>query len=220
MLALLLIGGPTCGSAAPAPTAGLLAGFVDDLGQPVSNQPSTQPLRLVVFGYTSCPDVCPLTLLAVHQALEKLAAEAAQVEPLFVTVDPDRDSVQQLHQYVSSFDPRIRALRGTDAALRTLTRRLHVQYWRESLYPNSKDYAMSHTATLFLLGPNQQVVARIPHSDQAGMLADAIVRAVRRAGSVRHGSGSAARSHRPELSALSAALAASVPSPARNRAAR
>ena len=56
-----------------------------------------------------------------------------------------------------------------------------MRYWRESLYPNSNDYAMSHTATLFLLGADQRIVARIAHSARAGTLADAIVRAVKRA---------------------------------------
>jgi protein SCO1 len=156
------------------------AGFTDDLGRPVSVQTLHQPLRLVVFGYTSCPDVCPLTLLAVHQALEQLGPLAAGVDPMFVTVDPDRDTEQRLHQYVSAFDARIRGYRAADAELSQLTRDLQVRYWRETLYPDSPDYSMNHTSTLFVLSPEQKILARIPHIDQADRLAGAIVAAIRR----------------------------------------
>jgi cytochrome oxidase Cu insertion factor (SCO1/SenC/PrrC family) len=81
---------------AERPHVELLEGFVDDLGRPVSDHLPGRPYRLVVFGYTSCPDVCPLTLVAVHRALVTLADEAA-------AVDPDRDSVQKIHDYVSAF---------------------------------------------------------------------------------------------------------------------
>ncbi len=156
------------------------SGFVDDLGQPVSTQSLHRRLRLVVFGYTSCPDVCPLTLLAVHQALEQLGSLAASIDPMFVTVDPDRDSEQRLHQYVSAFDARIRGYRAEDAELSQLAQSLHVRYWRESLYPDSPDYSMNHTSTVFVLGSGQRVLAKIPHADQADRLARAIVNAIRR----------------------------------------
>ncbi len=156
------------------------SGLVDDLGQPVSARSLHRPRRLVVFGYTSCPDVCPLTLLAVHQALDELGSLAASIDPMFVTVDPDRDSEQRLHQYVSAFDARIRGYRADDAGLSQLAQSLHVRYWRESLYPDSTEYSMNHTSTVFVLGAGQRVLARIPHVDQADRLARAIVNAIRR----------------------------------------
>jgi protein SCO1/2 len=172
---------PTAAAAARAAAAappGLLAGFVDDLGQPVTDQTLKKPYRLVVFGYTSCPDVCPLTLLAVHMALEHLAREAEKVDPVFVTVDPDRDTVDQLHRYVSAFDARIRGYRAGDEDLDRLTKLLHVRYWRESLSEGSTEYWMSHTATIFLLTGDEQVVARIDHVDNARDLSKAIEQAV------------------------------------------
>jgi protein SCO1/2 len=164
-----------------AHSASGLSGMIDDLGQPADRQTLHRPLRLLIFGYTTCPDVCPLTLLAVHQALSQLGPLADDVDPMFVTVDPDRDSQEKLHQYVESFDPRIRAYRGSDHSLEHLAQPLRVRYWREVLYPGSSDYSMSHTATLFLLNRNQQLLIPIEHTDAADSLASAIVRAVRRA---------------------------------------
>jgi protein SCO1/2 len=164
-------------AAAPSPP-GMLSGFVDDLGRPVADQTLQKPYRLVVFGYTSCPDVCPLTLLAVHMALDRLAHQAAKVDPVFVTVDPDRDTVEQLHRYVSAFDDRIRGYRAGDEDLDRLTKFLHVRYWRESLSEDSKEYWMSHTATLFLLTRDGRVVARIDHVDNPRNLSKAIESAV------------------------------------------
>jgi protein SCO1/2 len=156
----------------------MLSGFVDDLGRPVTRDTLQRPYQLIVFGYTSCPDVCPLTLQAVHRALVRLRSKAAMVDPVFVTVDPDRDSEAKLHQYVSAFDDRIRGYRGGDEALDRLTKILDVHYWRESLTPGSKDYWMSHTATLFLIGRDRHVVARVDHVDDPAKLSLAITHAV------------------------------------------
>jgi cytochrome oxidase Cu insertion factor (SCO1/SenC/PrrC family) len=178
VLSALIVVISTTAVAAPR---GLLEGFLDDDGRPVGKQALQRRYRLVVFGYTSCPDVCPLTLVAVHHALAALAGDATAVDPVFVTVDPDRDSVQKIHDYVSAFDARIRGYRGTEQALDRLTTRLHVRYWREVLSVDAKDYSMSHTATLFLLTRNDRVLAKIEHTDNPTALSQAIVNAVRTA---------------------------------------
>ena len=180
-MAGLLLGAGVTAWAAVAPAGGMLAGLVDDRGSIVTPATLTKPYRLVVFGYTSCPDVCPLTLMAVHLALNKLAGSAARIDPVFVTVDADRDSEEKLHQYVTSFDDRIRGYRGSDEVLDRLTNQLHVRYWRESLSAESKDYSMSHTSTLFLLSRDDRVLARIDHQADPQALSKAIVKAVRAA---------------------------------------
>jgi len=158
--------------------AGFLSGFVDDLGRRVHRNTLQRPLRLVFFGYTSCPDVCPLTLLAVHQALEAFGSRANRIEPVFVTVDPDRDSVARLHSYVEAFDPRIRGYRANPSELDRLAQELGVQYQREEI-PGSKEYGFSHTDTLFLLDRDGRVLARIYHYTDPTALGEEIVSAVR-----------------------------------------
>jgi len=155
-----------------------LSGFVDDLGHRVNHLSLQRPLRLVFFGYTSCPDVCPLTLAAVHQALEALGPQADRIDPVFVTVDPGRDSVARLHSYVSAFDPRIRGYRAEPRQLDRLVRRLQVHYEREEI-PGSSDYGVSHTATLFLLDRDGRLLARIYHYTDPSALSDEIQSAVR-----------------------------------------
>ena len=179
----------TPGFASAAATAALppplLSGFVNDLGHPVSGEDRVLPYRLVIFGYTTCPDVCPLTLVAVHRALSALGQAAADVDPVFVTVDPDRDTVDRLHQYVTAFDPRIRGYRSSDEDLDRLTKKLHVRFWREALTPDATDYWMSHTSKLFLLTPDDRVRATIDHVDEPNRLAQAIADAVRAAKKAR-----------------------------------
>ncbi len=161
-----------------APAEGLLSGFVDDLGHEVDRRTLRRPLRLVFFGYTSCPDVCPLTLAAVHRALQTLGPIADRIDPVFVTVDPDRDTVTRLHSYVSAFDSRIRAYRADPRRLDTLTRALNVRYRREET-PGSRDYSVSHTATMFVIDRDGRVLAQVYHYTDPTALSDEIVTAVR-----------------------------------------
>jgi protein SCO1/2 len=174
---LLAVAAPTLAGAEER--AQPLSGFIDDRGHRVDDHTLVRPLRLIVFGYTKCPDVCPLTLAAVHQALGQLGDEAARIDPMFVTVDPERDSVAVLHQYLSAFDDGIRGYRGDEAHLDTFARSLHVLYWREPTGPGPGDYGMSHTATLFLIRRDGRIVARVPHNIDPKALAQSILRAVR-----------------------------------------
>ena len=82
-------------------------------GTTVTDQTYRGKWLLVYFGYTFCPSSCPTTLLAVSMALKKLGPDAAQVRPLFITVDPERDTPKVMQQYIESFDPRIVGLTGT-----------------------------------------------------------------------------------------------------------
>lgn len=177
-LALLVISAVPASSCAAEPAA-LPAGFIDDRGQRVDQRTLRRPLRLIAFGYTSCPDVCPLTLLAMHRALVHLAGDAAKIDPMFITVDPDRDSIAALHRYVGAFDARIRGYRGDPAQLARLASRLDVRYWRDSTGTDPRQYGMSHTATLFLLRRDGEIAARIDQTLNVDTLAQSIVSAVR-----------------------------------------
>ena len=159
-----------------------LEGFVDDLGHVIHPRELSRPLRLVAFGYTSCPDVCPLTLAALHQALIRLGPDAARIDPVFVSVDPDRDILSRLHSYVSAFDPRIRAYRGDESRLRALADGLQVSYWREASGTDRNSYAVDHTSTLFLLSRDGRVLARIYHYADPVVLSQAIAEAVKKSG--------------------------------------
>jgi protein SCO1/2 len=106
---------------------------------------------LVFFGFTYCPDVCPTTLADMHAALDALGGDAAQVQPLFVSVDPKRDTPEQLAAYVAAFDDRIIGLTGTEAEIEAVARAYGVYY---EYVPDETDpefYLVNHTAAIYFM---------------------------------------------------------------------
>ena len=104
---------------------------------------------VMYFGYTHCPDVCPTTLATVRRALGRLEpGQAEQVQVLFVTVDPDRDTRRTLARYVNAFGPQFVGLRGDPEALGELTRRYRVVYNRDK--PDEPGYLVAHSSALFV----------------------------------------------------------------------
>jgi protein SCO1/2 len=106
-------------------------------------------LVIVDFGYTQCPDVCPTTLHDYAEALKKLGADAAQVQLLFVTVDPGRDTAQLLEEYVRAFDPRFLGLRGDAAATERVTKDFKV-YAQQRPGKTAESYTVDHSAQVFV----------------------------------------------------------------------
>jgi len=115
---------------------------------------------LVAFGYTSCPDICPTTLMAVHRVLETLGQDAARVMPVFVTVDPDRDTHEKLGPYVAGFDPRIRSI-SDPVVVATVLRTFRARAEKRP-FPSGGGYGMDHTAVLYVIGPDRRVLAALP----------------------------------------------------------
>jgi protein SCO1 len=118
-------------------------------GKEVTQADYRGKIVLLYFGYTYCPDVCPTTLTNVASILEKLGPEAKQVQMLFVTVDPNRDTLSALKEYVKNFAPEIDGLRGTPDQLAALARRYRVVY---SVRPETKDhpYEVTHSSAIYV----------------------------------------------------------------------
>lgn len=121
---------------------------------------------LLFFGFTHCPDVCPTTLATLKRAsvgLQDFKPFAGQGQVLFVSLDPERDSLEKLAAYVGYFDPRFRAATGDEAALDALTRPLGVI--RAKVPDASGEYTLDHTASIFLIDPSLRVVGLLglPH---------------------------------------------------------
>lgn len=118
-------------------------------GDTVSNSSLRGKPYLVFFGFTHCPDICPTTLFELTDLLNQLGENANRIVPLFITVDPDRDTQEQLADYMKLFDNRILALRGnkeqTDAAVKSFA-----SYYRKVPLENG-NYTMDHTAGILLL---------------------------------------------------------------------
>ena len=118
-------------------------------GAAVTEQTYRGKWLAVYFGYTSCPDVCPTTLLDIAQALDALGPRAGAVLPLFITVDPKRDTPDVLTEYVKSFDPRLIALTGTAAQLAAAAKGFNVFHERHD--NDDGGYSIDHSAFIYLI---------------------------------------------------------------------
>ena len=113
---------------------------------------------LVYFGYTFCPDVCPMELQSITEALERLGPKADDVVPLFITVDPERDTVTVMADYAQNFHPNLRALTGTPEEIRATTRAYRVYFKKADGPEEGDDYLMDHTSLIYFMGPDGSYV--------------------------------------------------------------
>jgi protein SCO1/2 len=102
--------------------------LIDHTGKPMTDEDFEGKWQLVFFGFTYCPDVCPTTLNDVSIVLEELGAEADQLQPLFITVDPERDTPEVMAEYVANFDPRIVGLTGSPEQIEQATQAFRAYY--------------------------------------------------------------------------------------------
>jgi len=111
---------------------------------------------LIYFGYSSCPDVCPTTLTLMADALDKLGPRAAKIVPLFITIDPERDTPARLKPYMASFGPRFIGLTADLATIQKVAALYRVYFKKEPL--SGGTYAMDHSSVIYLMGPDGKFV--------------------------------------------------------------
>lgn len=145
--------------------------LVDDHGRPVSEADYRGRWMLVYFGYTFCPDVCPTTLQTMASALDKLGKPAAEkIAPLFITVDPARDTAPVLARYLQQFDPRLIGLTGSPDEIATAARAYRVYYAKETP-KDGTPYTMDHSSFIYLMNPQGKFAALFGPETTAGELA-------------------------------------------------
>ncbi len=132
-------------------------------GNVVTNQDFGGQFQLITFGYTSCPDVCPTTLAEMAAILEQLGEAGKRVQPIFISVDPQRDTPKVLGNYVAFFNPRILGLTGSPALVRGVADNFKARYEKVQ-EPGSDQYWMDHSAGMYLLGPDSGFVAKFPYA--------------------------------------------------------
>jgi protein SCO1/2 len=126
-------------------------------GKTVSDQTYRGKWLLIYFGYTYCPDACPTALNNISVALEKLGPNAGKLQPLFVTVDPRRDTRNAMTDYLKSFDSRILGLTGTQAQIDSVVKEYRI-YVASEKADSDDDYLVSHSAYLYLMDPQGKFV--------------------------------------------------------------
>jgi protein SCO1/2 len=120
-------------------------------GATVTNQTYRGKWLLVYFGFTSCPDSCPTALLEISGALEKLGPDAEKLQPLFITIDPQRDTPAVMGNYTQSIDSRIVGLTGTPQQIAAAAQEYGVYYEPRKSGPGAGDYVMDHSTYLYLM---------------------------------------------------------------------
>ena len=147
--------------------------LVDDSGAKFEPSGFAGRWSFLYFGYTYCPDVCPLTLVEFGELKKKLAERtpAAAVAFYFVSVDPERDTPARLHEYVSYFDPEFRALTGDPAQLAVLANAVGAVYFVPP-GQDEKTYLVSHSSNIALVEPSGGLRAVFTSPHAAGQLAD------------------------------------------------
>ena len=127
-------------------------------------------LVLLYFGFASCPDVCPTDLVAIANLIGLLGPEGDELQPLFVTLDPERDTREVLGAYVAGFHPRFVALSGTEEDTRRVATSYKVAYEKVRL-PGAAAYTVDHTAYVFLLDREGRFVTLFPPGTPAERMA-------------------------------------------------
>jgi len=172
-------------AADPSPTElieGLVSGrasvggpfeLTDQTGRRRTDADFRGKLVVLYFGYTYCPDVCPTELQSITLALDKLGANADTVQPLFITVDPERDTPARLAEFISSFHPRLVGLTGSVAEIKK-TAIAYRTFFAKNAAAGSGEYSVDHTGFIYLIGKDGQYLGFLPPGVSPDEIADAI----------------------------------------------
>jgi cytochrome oxidase Cu insertion factor (SCO1/SenC/PrrC family) len=142
--------------------------LTDQFGKRRTDMDFRGKYMLIFFGYTYCPDVCPTTLAVEAEALDKLGPRASHIVPIFISVDPKRDTPDKLKSYLSSFDakppstrPNFVGLTGSDEEIAAAAKAYRVYYRAhiDARAENGSDYSIDHTGDVYLMGPEGKFVA-------------------------------------------------------------
>jgi protein SCO1/2 len=135
--------------------------LTDQNGKSVSDQDFRGRAMLIYFGYSFCPDVCPTTLQVMADAIGKLGDKAHRITPVFITIDPERDTPKVLKEYMNAFGPNFVGLTGTAAQIKAVEKLYRVYAEKKPLPSfNGKggNYGMDHSSVLYLMGPDGRMV--------------------------------------------------------------
>ncbi|GMO44355.1 hypothetical protein TM233_64880 [Bradyrhizobium sp. TM233] len=148
--------------------------LIDQTGKPRSEGDFRGRLMLVYFGFTYCPDVCPTDLMAIGQALEQLGPDAEAVQPVFITLDPERDTAEHLAEYVPLFHPRLLGLTGSPEAIGAAAEAYKVYFARIPIGKGANDYTVDHTSFIYLMDRDGKYLGFFPPGTSAERMVEII----------------------------------------------
>ena len=131
--------------------------LTDQDGKPRASTDFAGKYQLIYFGYTFCPDVCPTTLALMAATLDRLGADKDRIVPVFITIDPERDTPDAIKKYVAAFGPQFIGLTGTPDQIAKVEKEFRV-YAKKGPVENGT-YAMDHSSVMYLMGPDGKLVS-------------------------------------------------------------
>jgi protein SCO1/2 len=182
LLAALLIAGTAYYVARPTSLAtstgtALVGGpfsLTDQTGRKVTDKDFLGKYMLIFFGYTYCPDICPTELQVMSAALDNLGAKADDIQPVFISFDPQRDTPEVLKQYISNFHPRLVGLTGTPEEIAAAAKAYRVYYNRVENSSGPDAYLMDHSTITYLMDKQGKFLKHFSYSTDAAALSQAL----------------------------------------------
>lgn len=148
--------------------------LTDQDGKTVSDKDFAGKLMLVYFGFTNCPDICPTGLQTIAIAMDELGAAGAKVQPILITVDPERDTPPVMKEYVQAFHERLIGLTGTPEQIAAVARAYRVYYQKVQLKDSSLGYSVDHSGFIYLMDGQGRYLAHFRHDATPNQMADRI----------------------------------------------
>ena len=173
--AVLLVTTPQGGQLVQSSGTALVGGpfsLVGADGKPVTDRDFRGRYMLIFFGFTHCPDICPAELQVIAQALDQLGDKAKTVVPIFITLDPERDTPEVIANYVKSFGPNFVGLTGSPVAIAAAAKAYRVAYSKVENKDSAGDYSVDHSALVYLMDPEGRYVTHFSYGLSADQMAE------------------------------------------------
>ncbi len=149
--------------------------LLNHLGETVTDRSFGNRFQLIYFGYTGCPDVCPNALVVITEALRLMGSRADMIQPILISVDPERDTPAVLRDYVTYFHPRLVGLTGSNAMVERTAQNFRVRYEKVQMPDDPPDvYRVDHSAGVFFMTPDGRFLVKFANSATAQQIAERI----------------------------------------------
>lgn len=150
--------------------------LVDQTGKTVTDQDFRGRYMLVFFGFTHCPDICPAELQVISASLDELGPKAAEVVPIFITLDPERDTQAVMGDYVKNFGSRFVGLTGSPEAISAAAKAYRIAYSKFQEDKTKSDYSIDHSALAYLMGKDGEYITHFPYGTPVAKMTETLRR--------------------------------------------
>jgi protein SCO1/2 len=145
-------------------------------GKPVTDQAFRGKYMMVFFGFTHCPDICPAELQMMAAALDELGPKANEIIPIFITLDPERDTPMVVSDYVTNFSPRFVGLTGSSEQIAAAAKAYRVVYSKFQQDKSSSDYSIDHSAFVYLMGKDGEYITHFAYGTPLSQMTETLRR--------------------------------------------